>query len=719
MAYTVTDVAPRVRYTATASQTLFTIPFEFPTNGSIKFYRNEVELTYSASPADNTEYSLTGVATTGGGSATLGGTGADLNDDILIIRDLPVERSTDFPTSGIFDTGALNDQLDELTAMVQQQEQILKKRTLTLPDTDLPEELNRLPDKATRAGKIFSFDSDGQPSVDNSAADSAVAASASAAAASSSASTAASSASAAATSASAAASSASAAAASAATAASEVATGLAAIASNTISVDGATTIGDVSSEGGDLFRFHTSAGTANLVAAATAADEFSAIIKADGVQVTIDPAGAETINGASTLVLEDGQSARVFCDGTAWQAVLIGSGSGGLTPVFTSGTYNANAGEQVKTDVSAAVSTVNLPSSPSDLDVVEVSDYQNSSATYAITVGRGGSNIDGAAENYTIGENGGAVRFTYNDTASTWETELVGGIFQDDLLIKATFEFTATAGQTVLTGGGLTYVPNNVQVSVNGTVLRPSDYTATDGSTITLDNALVLSDEVLVTTFNSATLNSFGGIAQNITPDADGTRDIGSTLTRWANVWTDNINGGTPAVSTDLDFVFIEEVSGTNVASVDIAIPSGYSMVEIRCSNLFDLGANGVRFRTSNDGGSTFTSSAGAYDYAASFDDSSGNRTGIGSLSSTELFLFGATAGLASEEFGFVLEVFNPHDSGSKTKFRTRGTGWRWNGDYICTDFAGQRAADEANDYLQIAGQTGNITGTFRVYGVR
>ena len=37
-----------------------------------------------------------------------------------------------------------------------------------------------------------------------------------------------------------------------------------------------------------------------------------------GNHLTIDPHAAETINGAATLTLADGESAHVVCNGTAW-----------------------------------------------------------------------------------------------------------------------------------------------------------------------------------------------------------------------------------------------------------------------------------------------------------------------------------------------------------------------------------------------------------------
>jgi len=57
--------------------------------------------------------------------------------------------------------------------------------------------------------------------------------------------------------------------------------------------------------------------------------------------------------------------------------------------------------------------------------------------------------------------------------------------------------FLATAGQTVRTG--LSYVPTHVDVTVNGiTLTEITDYTATNGNSITFTVALALNDEVTI-----------------------------------------------------------------------------------------------------------------------------------------------------------------------------------------------------------------------------
>ena len=125
MAITISDTEPRVQYTATSSQTTFSVPFEFFTVNDIKVYNGSSLLSYNASPSSASQYSVTGAGVTGGGQIVLGG-GATLNDIVTIYRDLAISRSTDFPTSGAFQIDSLNTELDKIIAMSQQLERDLK-----------------------------------------------------------------------------------------------------------------------------------------------------------------------------------------------------------------------------------------------------------------------------------------------------------------------------------------------------------------------------------------------------------------------------------------------------------------------------------------------------------------------------------------------------------------------------------------------------------------
>jgi hypothetical protein len=126
MAINISDVEPRVQYTATSGQTSFTVPFEFFVNEDLKVYNGTTLLTFNASPSSASQYSVTGAGVTGGGSITLGSPGATVNDIITISRDIAIARTTDFPTSGAFQIASLNEELDKIVAMCGQLERDLK-----------------------------------------------------------------------------------------------------------------------------------------------------------------------------------------------------------------------------------------------------------------------------------------------------------------------------------------------------------------------------------------------------------------------------------------------------------------------------------------------------------------------------------------------------------------------------------------------------------------
>ena len=100
-----------------------------------------------------------------GGNIKLHDTDAAVDTTYTIFRDIPIERVTDFPTSGPFNINALNTELDKAFAIKQELETQLS-RTIRLTDSDPSAALSLvLPKAADRSGKFLSFDSTGAPIV--------------------------------------------------------------------------------------------------------------------------------------------------------------------------------------------------------------------------------------------------------------------------------------------------------------------------------------------------------------------------------------------------------------------------------------------------------------------------------------------------------------------------------------------------------------------------
>jgi len=157
MALQISDTTPRVQYTATSGQTTFAVNFEFFNVADLKVYNGTTLLTYNNSPSSASQYSVTGAGVTGGGSITLGSPGATLNDKITIVRDLAIERISDFPVSGNFPIQTLNTELDKIVAMLQQLEEQFA-RTLQYPVTTTTGFNVDLPDLV--ANRVLSVNSD-------------------------------------------------------------------------------------------------------------------------------------------------------------------------------------------------------------------------------------------------------------------------------------------------------------------------------------------------------------------------------------------------------------------------------------------------------------------------------------------------------------------------------------------------------------------------------
>lgn len=154
MTMDINDTPNRIRYTAVAGQTTFAVPFEFFDKGEIKVYKNRVVKALDA------DYTVTGANVTGGGHITLT-VSATQDDDVLIIRDVPVARYGDFPKAGVFDVESLNLQLDKLTAMTHDLETRIDRRSIRLNVADLPEMFSELPPAEQRADLLLGFDSKG------------------------------------------------------------------------------------------------------------------------------------------------------------------------------------------------------------------------------------------------------------------------------------------------------------------------------------------------------------------------------------------------------------------------------------------------------------------------------------------------------------------------------------------------------------------------------
>lgn len=157
----IADNDARKQYTqaVTANSTQLTIDFPFFSLDDINVIvtnTSGVDTTLSRGTGTGT-FAVTGTSVDdgfSGGDITLGDTYPS-GTKFTIFRDIPVERTTDFPTSGPFNVSALNTELDKIFAIEQELETKVG-RTMKLADSDTAASLT-LPNLDTRKGTTLAF----------------------------------------------------------------------------------------------------------------------------------------------------------------------------------------------------------------------------------------------------------------------------------------------------------------------------------------------------------------------------------------------------------------------------------------------------------------------------------------------------------------------------------------------------------------------------------
>lgn len=158
----IADNDARVQYTqaVTANTTQLTIDFPFFSLDDINVIVTSsagVDTTLTRGTGTGT-FAVTGTSVDdgfSGGHVTLGDTYSNAATKYTIFRDIPVVRTTDFPTSGPFNVSALNTELDKIFAVEQELETKLG-RTMKLADSDTAASLT-LPNVDTRKGTVLAF----------------------------------------------------------------------------------------------------------------------------------------------------------------------------------------------------------------------------------------------------------------------------------------------------------------------------------------------------------------------------------------------------------------------------------------------------------------------------------------------------------------------------------------------------------------------------------
>lgn len=149
---TIPDVVPIVRYTANGTDTAFAYSFPIFSDTDLRVSLNGAE--------QQSGYTVYGAGDSNGGSVIFN-IAPTIGTTVTIKRDLPIERVSDFLQGGTFTAKAINDELDYLTATLQQV-QDNQAGILRYADDETPVQ-TILPAKAFRRNRALGFDRDGNP----------------------------------------------------------------------------------------------------------------------------------------------------------------------------------------------------------------------------------------------------------------------------------------------------------------------------------------------------------------------------------------------------------------------------------------------------------------------------------------------------------------------------------------------------------------------------
>ena len=109
-------------------------------------------------------------------------------------------------------------------------------------------------------------------------------------------------------------------------------------------------------------------------------------------------------------------------------------------------TFTAASGEGYFCNTSGGAFTVNLPSSPSVGDIVAIKDYGGSFGSNNLTIGRGGSNMNGFASDSVRDTTNESLTMVYADATKGWLAVEEGTGFLGEKFIEATGGTITTSG---------------------------------------------------------------------------------------------------------------------------------------------------------------------------------------------------------------------------------------------------------------------------------
>jgi hypothetical protein len=160
-------------------------------------------------------------------------------------------------------------------------------------------------------------------------------------------------------------------------------------------------------------------------------------------EVKVNKISPRTNCGTVTL----GDSGDTIALGTGASQTGFGrNGSVNWQTAIKTATFTAASGEGYFCNTSGGAFTVNLPSSPSVGDIVAIKDYASNFATANLTIGRGGSNMNGVAVDSVRGTDNESLTLVYADATKGWLSVEEGTGFVGETFVAATGGTITTSG---------------------------------------------------------------------------------------------------------------------------------------------------------------------------------------------------------------------------------------------------------------------------------
>jgi len=342
--------------------------------------------------------------------------------------------------------------------------------------------------------------------------------------------------------------------------------------------------------------------TLTLQAAATATSTFFFLIRNSGSGIiTIDPNGAETIDGQTTKDIRSGESAIIICNGTGWFSVGYGRAVQGYTLLSQSVTAG---GTIALTAAQALNQLINFTGSPAAAVTVTVPNtvgiwYLTNSSTQTVTF----KGVTGTG--YELLPNAsGVAKCDGTNMVDAFLASVTEDTRYYNTVINGNFTFDQRRGFGTFPASTAGYGPDRWYVStptnVTGTYYNPSSYYAGPGFSLT----------------RAAGTTSAGNseLVQVLEYQAPWSFAVGQKFTLAVWWYGNNITaGGTMTIShiygngvneTPAALIAGTWSSQTIVASTSVSLSNGVHMTVLNFTNgaAFYSGERAVRITVTNPG---------------------------------------------------------------------------------------------------------------------